>query len=116
MAFRLCDKKIVEENNYSFTPKKEQGDSRNNGCYILSVNSMLWNANNRKESLASDVCSICVDFIRSEVSLSSDVPCGSVDFIIPEDSIVSDVCSISVDFIRSVAFRTSDDNQKTQRC
>jgi len=49
LAFGICDKKKVEENNFIFTPTKKDGEERNNGSYILSVNSMIWNANNRIE-------------------------------------------------------------------
>lgn len=38
----ICDKKLVEENNYVFDDEK----IKNNGTYLLSVNSVSWNANN----------------------------------------------------------------------
>ena len=49
LAFGICDKKKVEENEFIFTPSKKDGIERNNGSYILSVNSMVWNPNNRIE-------------------------------------------------------------------
>ena len=49
LAFGICDKQKVKENNYEFAPKKTDKNRRNNGTYILSVNSMVWNANNNSE-------------------------------------------------------------------
>ena len=50
LAFGVCDKKKVEENNFKFAPSKKVNDEqRNNGSYILSVNSMIWNSNNNLE-------------------------------------------------------------------
>ena len=51
LAFGFSDKKIVEENNYYvFTPaKNEKGEIKSNGSYILSINSMQWNANYKQE-------------------------------------------------------------------
>jgi hypothetical protein len=39
--------KKVEKNNFIFTPSKKDGEKRNNGSYILAVNSIIWNPNNR---------------------------------------------------------------------
>ena len=35
----LCDKKIVEENNYVFA-----GKMNSNGCFIISTNNMVWHS------------------------------------------------------------------------
>ena len=37
LAMGLCDKKIVEENNYAFA-----GKTQSNGCFIISTNNMMW--------------------------------------------------------------------------
>lgn len=49
LAFGICDKKKVEENKFKFAPSKYVEEARNNGSYILSVNSMIWNSNNSLE-------------------------------------------------------------------
>ena len=50
LGFGICDKKIVEENNYQFIPKKiKNTDEKDNGCFIFSVNGMIWNTNNKDQ-------------------------------------------------------------------
>ena len=50
LAFGICDKKIVKENNFNFLPSRKNNEKeRNNGCYILSMSSMIWNSNNSME-------------------------------------------------------------------
>ena len=49
LAFGICDKKKVEDNKFKFAPSKYVEEARNNGSYILSVNSMIWNSNNSSE-------------------------------------------------------------------
>ena len=45
LGFGICDKTIVKENNYIFDDEK----MKNNGTYLLSVNSVSWNANNSSQ-------------------------------------------------------------------
>ena len=49
LAFGLCDKKKVEENNFQFVPSKRLYEERNNGSYILNINCKIWNTNNHSE-------------------------------------------------------------------
>ena len=49
LAFGICDKKKVEENDFKFAPNNKDIKDRNNGSYILSVNAMIWNSNNSQE-------------------------------------------------------------------
>ena len=50
LGIGLCDKKIVEKNNYEFTPpKRKDGKRPNIGTYIVSTNKMAWNCNNSKQ-------------------------------------------------------------------
>ena len=50
LGIGLCDKKIVEKNNYEFTPaKRKDGKRPNIGTYIISTNKMAWNCNNSKQ-------------------------------------------------------------------
>lgn len=53
LAMGLCDRKLVQENNYEFLPdnnKKEKSIKKcNNGTYSFSTNKMAWNCNNSRQ-------------------------------------------------------------------
>ena len=46
----ICDKKIVENNNYQYDIKKH-GKKRNMGVYIINTNQVVWNCNNMKQCI-----------------------------------------------------------------
>ena len=47
LGIGICDKKIVEKNNYEFSPsKKVNGKTPNIGTYVISTSKMAWNCNN----------------------------------------------------------------------
>ena len=50
LAFGVCDKTIVEKNNYEFDIKKN-GKKKNTGVYIMNTNQIIWNCNNMKQCI-----------------------------------------------------------------
>ena len=46
MVIGICDKKIIEENNYQFDQKKN-----NSGMYYINVNQVIWNCNSNKQCI-----------------------------------------------------------------
>jgi len=54
LGLGICDRKIVEENNYGFIPKNEKENKKENkksniGTYLISTNKTTWNCNNLKQ-------------------------------------------------------------------
>ena len=50
LGIGICDKKIVEGNNFEFTPsKRNDGKTANIGTYMISTNKMAWNCNNNSQ-------------------------------------------------------------------
>ena len=46
----FCDKKIVENNNYDFSPEmKNDKRSKNTGTYYINTNKTAWNCNNSRQ-------------------------------------------------------------------
>jgi len=59
LGLGICDKKIVENNNYEFSPgnnqkKKENRKTTNIGTYIINTNKICWNCNNAIQCKAID--------------------------------------------------------------
>jgi thiol-disulfide isomerase/thioredoxin len=50
LAVGICDKKIVESNNFEYDIKKF-GKKKNTGIYIINVNKLVWNCNNYKQCI-----------------------------------------------------------------
>jgi hypothetical protein len=50
LAFGVCDKNIVEKNNFEFDIKKS-GKKKNTGVYIMNTNQIIWNCNNMKQCI-----------------------------------------------------------------
>jgi hypothetical protein len=47
LGIGVCDKKIVEKNNFDFSPpKKINGKTPNIGTYVITTSKMAWNCNN----------------------------------------------------------------------
>lgn len=47
LGIGICDRKVVANNNYEFTPAKRiNGKSPNIGTYVISTSKMAWNCNN----------------------------------------------------------------------
>ena len=53
LAMGLCDRKVVEDNKYEFSPENNKNDKStkksNNGTYYLSTNKVAWNCNNIRQ-------------------------------------------------------------------
>ena len=61
LGLGVCDKKIVENNKYEFSPtKKNNGKSQNIGTYVINTSKMAWNCNNVKQC-RKFACSIKAD-------------------------------------------------------
>ena len=57
LGIGLCDKKIVEKNNYQYDIKNN-GKKRNLGVYIININKLIWNCNNIKQCIKLDYKSL----------------------------------------------------------
>ena len=49
IAMGICDKEIIEMNNYQFDHPKHNNNINNSGMYYINTNQMIWNCNNNKE-------------------------------------------------------------------
>ena len=47
----ICDKKIIEENNYQYDLEKNNNGVRNRGIYSINVNQVIWNCNDNKQCI-----------------------------------------------------------------
>jgi hypothetical protein len=61
LGIGVCDKKIVEKNNFDFSPpKKINGKTPNIGTYVITTSKMAWNCNNVSQ------CRKCSCLIKNE--------------------------------------------------
>ena len=69
LGMGICDKKIVERNNYEYIPSKQRsGKKTNNGSYIFN-NQIIWNCNNFRQ---------CQKFLNTIFKENTTIECNLV--------------------------------------
>ena len=69
LGMGICDKKIVERNNYEYIPSKQkQGKKSNNGSYIFN-NQIIWNCNNYRQ---------CQKFLNTIFKENTTIECNLI--------------------------------------
>ena len=51
LTIGICDKKIIEQNNYEYDLQNKINMKINTGMYSINVNKVLWNCNNNKQCI-----------------------------------------------------------------
>ena len=101
----ICDKKIVEINDFKLDPSRRNNKNRNSGIYSLNVNQLLWNCNNNKECMKLKYKSLSK--VNTTFIITVDPAHSTVEFMINEEDflILTNVkCFISENFSPFLTF------------